>query len=106
MTIDEAIKHCEEVAEAKEKEGTLNQESFMPLDDFMRYRVECLEGASEYRQIAEWLKELQAYRFEIAECKAILDNPTPDVTENDRKRAMYVIQTFPDMRGIKKDGKL
>lgn len=45
------------------------------------------------------LEEVERYKFEIAECKAILDNPTPDVTENDKKRATYVLQTFPDMRG-------
>lgn len=99
MTLEEAIKHCEEVAETKEKEGSLNQESFMPLNEFLRYRVERLNCASEHRQLAEWLRELQRYRFEISECKAILDKPTPDVTENDKKRAMYVLQTFPDVRG-------
>lgn len=99
MTLEETIKHCEEVAETKEKEGSLNQESFMPLNEFLRYRVECLICASEHRQLAEWLRELQRYRFEISECKAILDRPTPDVTENDKKRAMYVLQTFPDVRG-------
>lgn len=52
-----------------------------------------------HRQLANWLRELQRYEFEISECKAILDNPTPDVTENDRKRAMYVLQTFPDVGG-------
>lgn len=62
MILDEAIKHCEEVAETKEKEGSLNQESFMPLNEFMRYRVECLECASEHRQLAEWLSELKAYK--------------------------------------------
>jgi hypothetical protein len=46
------------------------------------------------------LEEVEKYKFEIAECKAILDNPTPDVTENDKKRATYVLQTFPDMRGV------
>lgn len=99
MTLEEAIKHCEEVAETKEKEGSLNQESFMPLNEFLRYHVECLNCASEHRQLAEWLRELQRYRFEISECKAILDRPTPDVTENDKKRAMFVLQTFPDVRG-------
>lgn len=43
MTIDEAIKHCEEVAEEQEKN-------------------ECNECAAEHRQLAEWLKELKAYR--------------------------------------------
>lgn len=50
------------------------------------------------------LEEVEKYKFEIAECKAILDNPTPDVTENDRKRAMYVIQTFPDIKESKENG--
>lgn len=59
------------------------------------------ELEAEHRQLAGWLRELQRYRFEISECKAVLDNPTPDVTENDRKRAMYVLQTFPDVRGGK-----
>ena len=92
--LDEAIKHCEEVAEKFDTELNLincgiSNES---CDD-------CLQYAKEHRQLAEWLRELQRYRFEISECKAILDNPTPDVTENDRKRAMYVLQTFPDVRG-------
>ena len=46
------------------------------------------------------LEEMDRFKFEISECKAILDRPTPDVTENDKKRAMYVLQTFPDMRGL------
>ena len=54
MTLDEAIKHCEEVAEEKEKqaswlwrkEGNPNYES----------RKEC---AKEHRQLAEWLKALK-----------------------------------------------
>ena len=62
MTLDEAIKHCEEVAEIKEKEGSLDQESFMPLDEFLGYRVECLKCAKEHRQLAEWLRELKKYR--------------------------------------------
>ena len=41
MTLDEAIKHCEEVAEKD---------------------CICEECASEHRQLAEWLKELQNYQ--------------------------------------------
>ena len=59
----------------------------------------CLKLLKDSKQLVDWLIELRKYRFEISECKAILDNPTPDVTENDRKRAMYVLQTFPDVRG-------
>lgn len=93
MTLDEAIKHCEEVAEDNESDSRL----YTDLDPYKA--SECAECANEHRQLAEWLRELQRYRFEISECKAILYNPTPDVTENDKKRAMYVLQTFPDVRG-------
>lgn len=42
MTLDEAIKHCEDVAED---------------------RCGCAEDCvNEHRQLAEWLKELKAYR--------------------------------------------
>ena len=50
MTIDEAIKHCEEEAEEQQKMGERN------------YDDDCLEYAKEYRQLAEWLKELKKYR--------------------------------------------
>lgn len=43
MTLDEAIKHCEE----KEKEQALNG---------------CFACAEEHRQLAEWLKELTEYQ--------------------------------------------
>ena len=45
MTIDEAIKHAEEVASRM-------------FDD----RVHCIKCAEEHRQLAEWLKELKMYR--------------------------------------------
>ena len=93
MTLEEAIKHCYEVAEEQKKKARKKN------DGTMSTKIKCEECAKEHRQLAEWLRELQRYRFEISECKAILDNPTPDVTENDRKRAMYVLQTFPDVRG-------
>ena len=41
MTLEEAIRHCEEVAERH-----------------------CDECGDEHRQLAEWLRELQAYRKE------------------------------------------
>lgn len=55
MTLNEAIKHEEEVTKIKEKEangfigGSLSH-------------IECLDCAREHRQLAEWLKELKRYR--------------------------------------------
>ena len=76
MTIDEAIKHCEEVAQDKEciahsltKDGW--QEHFDNLTqeketEYKNVRDEmansCLECAKEHRQLAEWLKELKKYK--------------------------------------------
>ena len=105
-TLDEAIKHCLEIAEKNEEEcknwaygaSRINDDESRK-KQYLKHAEMWQERAAELRQLAEWLRELQRYKFEISECKAILDNPTPDVTENDRKRAMYVLQTFPDVRG-------
>ena len=59
MTIDEAIAHAREVASRK-------------FDD----RVHCLKCAEEHEQLAEWLKELKAYREigTVEECRnSVLD---------------------------------
>lgn len=55
-SIDEAIKHCEEVAEANEK---MIEYDLAYTDE---QKEECRECAEEHRQLAEWLKELKAYR--------------------------------------------
>ena len=60
MTLDEAIKHAEEVAEENEKfcykkggkGGYFNEDTDWD-------NAKC---AAEHRQLAEWLKELQAHR--------------------------------------------
>ena len=53
MDLDEAIKHCDEVAKRERK---LYEEEL----------TDCLEGcikcAEEHEQLAEWLKELKRYR--------------------------------------------
>lgn len=56
MTLDEAIKHCEEVAEDNESDSRL----YTDLDPYKA--SECAECANEHRQLAEWLKELKTYR--------------------------------------------
>ena len=64
MTLDEAIKHCEEVAEKyceKVEDG-------LTADDF------CDSCASEHRQLAEWLKELKKYRAVFEKVGRILSD--------------------------------
>ena len=56
MTLEEAIKHCEEVAELNEHIATTFPEDG-PADI-----EKCAACADEHRQLAEWLKELQEFR--------------------------------------------
>ena len=56
MTLDEAIKHCEEVAKEHERHLKVyeNIDEDRPL--FKEEENECKECAKEHRQLAEWLK--------------------------------------------------
>ena len=58
MTIDEAIKHCKEVAEEKDK----SVELYKAVKATEGLITKCEDCAKEHRQLAEWLKELKAYR--------------------------------------------
>lgn len=69
MTLDEAIKHCEEVVEKLEKEAQEwheNQVRKCKLIPFAEmdytHENECKECASDHKQLAEWLKELKQLR--------------------------------------------
>ena len=63
MTLDEAIKHCEYKAEELKKKAEFAEKEG-------NYRKEdCLECARDHEQLAEWLKELKAYK----ECPYIQD---------------------------------
>lgn len=59
MTIDEAIKHCEEVADSMKKEATRYIDSDGLENDQRDKYIEC---ASDHRQLAAWLRELKEYR--------------------------------------------
>ena len=63
MTLDEAIKHEEEVAEENEKQAIWlwHKEDNPNYDDCLKC-ANCLKYAEEHRQLAKWLKELKAYR--------------------------------------------
>ena len=73
MTLDEAIKHCEEVAEAND----LAAETYEILAEnnhnlYEKLTAEtnsarCAECAADHRQLAEWLTELKLLKAIIAE---------------------------------------
>lgn len=58
MTIDEAIKHCEEVAERQEYLSEQNH-GYCDEKRNMKKREEFAICASDHRQLAEWLRELR-----------------------------------------------
>ena len=85
MTLEEAIKHCEEIAQNKEEDAekwryTLNdyrkrtscEPKTIPI--CKRELKECLNCASEHRQLAEWLRELKAYREILANADKIIES--------------------------------
>ena len=57
LSLDEAITHAMEVAEKSEEAA----KTFGDKDD-CNMKDDCLECASEHRQLAEWLRELKKWR--------------------------------------------
>ena len=79
MTIDEAIKHVREVAERIQKDA--NKQKGLNHGYYVWQSVH----ADKYRQIVEWLEELQKYRdMDIVHCKDCIHWGTgvPGETEN------------------------
>lgn len=63
MTLDKAIKHAEILAE-EQRELSIRADGEISTDNVLSERVRKTnrELCSEYLQLAEWLKELKAYR--------------------------------------------
>ena len=69
MTLEEAIKHCEEVAEKNEEECKNWAYGASQINDdenrkkqYQKHAEMWHECAKKHRQLAEWLRELKAYR--------------------------------------------
>ena len=78
MSIDEAIKHAEEVAESQEYEGKkLEKSGEKYYYEYENYCAsQCFECAEEHRQLAEWLKELKQTRQAIEDIKTEIESKT------------------------------
>lgn len=62
MTLSEAIKHCEEVAEVEERVAKLHRRPDRGVKGSGKRYFSCLERANEHHQLAEWLRELKRWR--------------------------------------------
>lgn len=61
MTLEEAIKHCEEKAEELKKRA--EEVAMNDAEGVYQPQVgRCIECASDHEQLAEWLIELKKYR--------------------------------------------
>lgn len=69
MTLDEAIKHEEEVAEE------LEEEAVKGCCDDTEIMNKCIECAKEHRQLAEWLRELEWRRNAMVEIREAMLMP-------------------------------
>ena len=62
MTLDEAIKHCNELAEQKDIESLTDR--WNDGDEWSEsVKEDCKQCAADHRQLAEWLEELKARRL-------------------------------------------
>lgn len=68
MTLDEAIKHCLEVAEENETKAQKIGVQFLGTTKD-KEATECRECAADHRQLAEWLTELKELRNSIGAVK-------------------------------------
>lgn len=79
MTIDEAIRHCEEVAERYETRAKIIDRR--KLGFALENPTVCHECAADHRQLAEWLQDLKTASFLLGEAinemyKGTSCNPT------------------------------
>lgn len=73
MTLDEAIRHCEEVAERYDRVEDSHA------DDGLKQ--ECIQCAADHRQLAEWLTELKHLKEEVNLMKPDLDSKNAELKE-------------------------
>ena len=78
MTIDEVIRHAEEVAEGLEKTANTYgiKRAYIPKS---QEPVDCISCAADHRQLAEWLKEYKELREKQEQLKRILKNAMSDI---------------------------
>ena len=68
LTLDEAIKHCLEVAEQNETRANKVGRQFIG-SAMDKRATDCRECAADHRQLAEWLTELKELRNSIGAVK-------------------------------------
>lgn len=69
MTLDEAIKHYDEVIkELEEDTKELEEDAVKYCIDNREFINDWIKYTNEHKQLAEWLRELKAYRDDRDDC--------------------------------------
>ena len=89
MTLDEAIKHCEEVAEAEERSAKLHRRPDRGVKGSGKRYLSCLECASEHRQLASWLMQLKRIKENVNVACVEFDKAT-DHAEREEIESKYL----------------
>ena len=80
MLLEETIKYHTEIADANERkaipytEGKLNNPDGYARAVCEEFELVCLDESTKHRQLAEWLRELQAYREILANADKIIES--------------------------------
>ena len=77
MTLDEAIKHAEEVSMDNINRANILWDS--------KEKARCEDCAEEHRQLAEWLKELKRQREALEKVKTEIVERTKRLDEHDKE---------------------
>ena len=96
MTIDEAVKHCLEVAEQNDAQAEKWREEG---GEEWGKTTACRECAADHRRLAEWLMELKDLRAEQNDQYVFIHELMSELTEAKRllKAAVPIINnTFPE----------
>ena len=110
ITLDEAIKHCEEVVEEQEKvakewhENQIRKCNLIPFAEMdYTHENECKECAEEHRQLAEWLKELKQLREQTSWIPMIrresTDEEKDDYFAQHGEKCCYMLQNEMPLDG-------
>lgn len=98
MTIDEAIRHCEEVAEKKDEDAAEYARLAEKLESTYEKlpavieNARCVQCSADHRQLAEWLRELK-------KAKRLLSSLLSDTNDGSCTKSCYGCKHWDPERG-------
>ena len=95
MTLDEAIKHCEEVAWELDKKAMCIEEAYQSTE-----QAECEKCAEDHRQLAEWLTELKERRENLTKISEQISSIKRNVKSENSDYLTGYISALSTVEGV------